>query len=155
MSFLYKRLIKIGLISLLVYFCFIIKDQKYWKTKQKLSKNKLHWRNLSLPKIVKLYSEEYRFTGQPYRIFPSKLVRFSSTAIKCRLNTAADFERSKKPFCKKWGVALTAINKPTEGIRRMLYRKDWCIIVVASNKVQANVSPPGPDHVTDIVIQSF
>jgi hypothetical protein len=32
--------------------------------------------------------------------------------------------------CKKWGVVTTIFEPPTEAIRRFLYRKEWCLVIV-------------------------
>ena len=38
-------------------------------------------------------------------------------------------KQARKSRCAKWGV-VTTIFEPSESVRRFMYRKDWCIIVV-------------------------
>ena len=32
--------------------------------------------------------------------------------------------------CKKWGVVTTIFEPPSEAVRRFLYRKEWCLVIV-------------------------
>ena len=48
-------------------------------------------------------------------------------------HNAHSFEKSttyKRFKCKKWGVVTTIFEPSSEAVRRFLYRKQWCLVVV-------------------------
>ncbi len=90
----------------------------------------------SLSKAIELATSGKEFSGDRVREFPSNSRQFNNGKI------AKKCKASARKLCSKWGV-LTTINEPTEAIRRFLYRKDWCIIVVGDltlPKVSMNFS---------------
>ena len=46
----------------------------------------------------------------------------------------------KRFDCKKWGVVTTIYEPPSEAVRRFLYRKDWCLVVVGDRGKPKQVS---------------
>ena len=46
----------------------------------------------------------------------------------------------KRFNCKKWGVVTTIFAPPSEAVRRFLYRKDWCLVVVGDRGKPKQVS---------------
>ena len=79
--------------------------------------------------IVKKLSAESKFTGEPIRIFPKQKRFFSSSERKCIFSKKQDIKSISEPNCEKWAVVITS--RPlTEGVRRLFYRKDWCLVIV-------------------------
>ena len=64
------------------------------------------------------------FDGSSFRKFPKNLRKFYK-------QKDVIVKKSPKSIwkCKKWAVATT-IFKPAEAMRRFLYRKDWCLVVI-------------------------
>ena len=66
------------------------------------------------------------FNGLPFRNFPQHLRKFhNETIIKSKKMPDSKWN------CTKWGVVTTIFAPPKqEAVRRFLYRKDWCVVVV-------------------------
>ena len=73
------------------------------------------------------------FGGQRIRKFPLKKQRHKGSHIlSSRLNaTSGD--------CTKWGVMTTIHAPPSESIRRFLYLKEWCVVVVGDKVLNEKV----------------
>ncbi|KAH3817008.1 hypothetical protein DPMN_118534 [Dreissena polymorpha] len=70
------------------------------------------------------------FTGKPLR-------KFNTNHIKFRNKRYPDLQADHgKTFnCKKWAVLSTIFTPPSEAVRRFLYMKNWCVVIVGdSNK---------------------
>lgn len=63
-------------------------------------------------------------TSEVFRNFPSRNIKFRSGYIQSNRK-----EQNQLEACEKWGV-LTTIFKPSEAVRRMLYLRDWCLVIV-------------------------
>ena len=63
------------------------------------------------------------FSGKTFRNFPMNLRKFHQTEISSRKKKISNHP------CTKWGV-VTTIFKPSEAVRRFLYRQDWCVVIV-------------------------
>ncbi len=81
----------------------------------------------SLVDTVDLVTSGKQFTGNKVRLFPNESRWYSQTAWNATNNRKCKI--TKKELCSKWGV-VTTINEPTEAVRRFLYRKDWCVVIV-------------------------
>ena len=74
------------------------------------------------------------FSGLPFRTFPPNLRKFYNSAI----ITIKTIPEHTGWNCTKWGVVTSIFAPPKqEAVRRFLYRKDWCVVVVGDkNKPQ-------------------
>ena len=73
------------------------------------------------------------FSGDKTRAFPRAHIQFKNVSfgeIKPRLIPSE---------CKKWGV-LTTINAPSEALRRFMYQKEWCVVVVLDKNSDEKVN---------------
>ena len=86
------------------------------------------------------------FAGKRIRHFPKDQIRYKGklapnfdanelkpSASTTRVNSGLD--------CKKWAVVTTIFSPPSEAVRRLLYRKEWCIVVVGDR------DKPGQVHI--------
>ena len=86
------------------------------------------------------------FAGKRIRQFPKDKIRYKGkltpnfdanelkpSASTTRVNSRLD--------CKKWAVVTTIFSPPSEAVRRLLYRKEWCIVVVGDR------DKPGQVHI--------
>ena len=98
--------------------------ENYLSSTENSLKNHQNVENHSeIKKILSNVTSGQEFSGEKIRSF----------------NGAKKFENvekwiGKKPQpskwnCEKWGV-VTTIFPPSESVRRFLYRKDWCVVVV-------------------------
>jgi hypothetical protein len=80
------------------------------------------------------------FSGDKIREFDNAKIRFKGKSIK-RLNSinTRDVEFLKRFNCSKWGVVTTIFDPPSEAVRRFLYRKNWCVVVVGDKGMQTEV----------------
>ena len=75
----------------------------------------------------------HEFSGEKCRTFKSER-KFQNSVTLLGKNP-----RKSKWKCVKWGV-MTTIFSPSESVRRFLYRKDWCVVVVGdSNKPKVSL----------------
>ena len=83
-----------------------------------------------------IYRKEY--SGKKFRSYSNERRRFHQAKISRRQNK---FQPLKlKCNSTKWGV-VTTIFKPSEAVRRFLYRKDWCVVIVGDeNKPKVKCS---------------
>lgn len=71
------------------------------------------------------------FKGHKIRRFPANELKFEGISFKSfsekDLKTLSD---NKLYPCGKWGVMTTIFHPISEAVRRFMYRKEWCIVVV-------------------------
>ena len=75
------------------------------------------------------------FTGDRIRRFPMDKIRYKGKlAPNYDSNehkpSASTLKKNSRLDCKKWAVVTTIFSPPSEAVRRLLYRKEWCIVVV-------------------------
>ena len=80
------------------------------------------------------------FSGDKIREFDKTRIRFKGKSIinLSNINTS-DGEFRKRFNCSKWGVVTTIFDPPSEAVRRFLYRKNWCVVVVGDKGMHAEV----------------
>ena len=89
--------------------------------------------DLEINKVLSNVTSGHEFSGEKFRTFEGER-KFQNDARLTRKKP-----RKSKWQCVKWGV-VTTIFSPSESVRRFLYRKDWCIVVVG-DKNKPKVSP--------------
>ena len=72
------------------------------------------------------------FTGEKIRNFTNFAFHRSKNNIPSAqvFDEKTNFETGHTGDCDKWGVMTTISSPPTEAVRRFLYMKDWCVVVV-------------------------
>ena len=45
------------------------------------------------------------------------------------IDTLEKHRSNYKYNCDKWAVVTTVFEPPTEAVRRLMYRNDWCVVV--------------------------
>ena len=96
--------------------------------------------------IISMATSGNVFVGKRIRQFPKDKIRYKGklapnfdanelkpSASTTRVNSRLD--------CKKWAVVTTIFSPPSEAVRRLLYRKEWCIVVVGDR------DKPGQVHI--------
>lgn len=58
--------------------------------------------------------------------FDSPKIKLSHLVVPSKISDESTFMK----MCDKWGVMTTVTEPPAESIRRFLYMKDWCVVVV-------------------------
>ena len=79
--------------------------------------------NLELKRILSNVTSGQEFSGEKIRNFTGAK-KFANIE-----NWIGKKPQISKWNCEKWGV-VTTIFPPSESVRRFLYRKDWCVVVV-------------------------
>ena len=73
------------------------------------------------------------FKGDIVRKFPQGDIKFAGKTAPRLNNDEIDLlnkHRSEFKYnCDKWGVVTTIFEPPSEAVRRLMYRKDWCVVV--------------------------
>ena len=106
-------------------------------------------RTNSLEDVISFHSDATgdQFSGEKIRTFSVSDFLFNDGTDK--IPNAMSFEEKsfdEKSFlksrgCDKWGVMTTISSPPSEAVRRFLYMKDWCVVVVADfNKPEVRTS---------------
>ena len=98
--------------------------------------------------IISMATSGNVFAGKRMRQFPKDQIRykgklapnFDSNELKPD-GTASTKRASFRLDCKKWAVVTTIFSPPSEAVRRLLYRKEWCIVVVGDK------DKPGKVHI--------
>ena len=75
------------------------------------------------------------FLGEVIRQFPESKIRFkgkiSDLGDDIGVGTVDQSQMSVSKFdCRKWAVMTTIFEPPSEAVRRFLYRRKWCVVVV-------------------------
>ena len=72
------------------------------------------------------------FSGEKIRNFTDFAFHRSQNNIPSAqvFDEKTNFETGHTGDCDKWGVMTTISSPPTEAVRRFLYMKDWCVVVV-------------------------
>ena len=71
------------------------------------------------------------FKGHKIRHFPKNELVFDKRAFKAISEEDLTVMKDNNKFgCEKWGVMTTIFDPPSEALRRFMYRKDWCVVVV-------------------------
>ena len=73
------------------------------------------------------------FKGDKVRKFPRGNIKFvGKTAPRLKNDEIDVLNKHRSEFeynCDKWGVVTTIFEPPSEAVRRLMYRKDWCVVV--------------------------
>ena len=73
------------------------------------------------------------FKGDKIREFPRKDIKFAGkSAPKLDSKDIYTLEKDRLNYkynCDKWAVVTTVFEPPTEAVRRLMYRNDWCVVV--------------------------
>ena len=73
------------------------------------------------------------FKGDIVRTVPQGDIRFTrKTAPRLSNDEIELLNKQRSEFkykCDKWGVVTTIFEPPSEAVRRLMYRKDWCVVV--------------------------
>ena len=84
------------------------------------------------------------FQGERTRIFPKNELKFrgktSGKFFESEINLIEEARRENKLGCEKWGVVTTIFEPPSEAVRRFMYRKDWCVVIVGDKGKPSKVS---------------
>ena len=85
------------------------------------------------------------FKGDIVRKFPRGDIKFAGKTAPRLNNDEIDLlnkHRSEFKYnCDKWGVVTTIFEPPSEAVRRLMYRKDWCVVVAGDKgKPSLNVN---------------
>ena len=71
------------------------------------------------------------FTGQKIRRYPINDMMFNGKSFsKISEEDQQTLDDDKKYHCDKWGVMTTIFHPPSEAVRRFMYRKEWCGVIV-------------------------
>jgi hypothetical protein len=80
----------------------------------------------NLDTLVQEATSGHEFSGLPFRTFPPNRVKF-----KDNVPVSTKSQLLSSPWnCTKWAVVTTIFSPPQESVRRFLYRKDWCVVIV-------------------------
>ena len=80
------------------------------------------------------------FSGDKFRTFNKTRIRFKGKSIMNHNNIKTrDGEVRTRFNCSKWGVVTTIFDPPSEAVRRFLYRKNWCVVVVGDKGTHTEV----------------
>ena len=73
------------------------------------------------------------FKGEKIREFPRQDIKFAGKSDPILNGSEINLlklQQSKNKYnCDKWGVVTTIFEPPSEAVRRLMYRKDWCVVV--------------------------
>ena len=74
------------------------------------------------------------FRGEKTREFPEDKIKFrgktAGTISESEIEALNNLQSNRSLGCEKWGVVTTIFEPPSEAVRRFMYRKDWCVVVV-------------------------
>ena len=73
------------------------------------------------------------FKGDKIRKFPENATLFRGKSSSVYSDDAIKFieeNQKTKHDCQKWGVVTTIFHPLAESVRRFMYRKNWCVVVV-------------------------
>ena len=74
------------------------------------------------------------FKGDKIREFPKNEIKFRGKICgklsEKDANTLKETRKQNKYSCEKWAVVTTIFEPPSEAVRRFMYRRDWCVVVV-------------------------
>lgn len=80
------------------------------------------------------------FSGKKIRYFPDDQIRFKGKMAPTEVTKEEEMDNNKNKFeCTKWAVVTTIFEPPSEAVRRFLYRKDWCVVVVGDKEKPGKV----------------
>ena len=85
------------------------------------------------------------FSGEKIRKFPDEKYRFKgmmapTESLHDKISSSTLTESKNHLDCIKWAVVTTIFSPPSEAVRRLLYRKEWCVVVVGDMGKPGNVS---------------
>ncbi len=85
-----------------------------------------------LEHILRQATSGNEFSGAPIRAFPDNMRTFSGRNPPQNRPKVAkkSHQNCTENCCKKWAVVTTIFSPPQEAVRRLLYRKEWCVVVV-------------------------
>ena len=71
------------------------------------------------------------FTGQKIRRYPINEMIFNGKSFsKISGEDQKILDHDRQYHCDKWGVMTTIFYPPSEAVRRFMYRKEWCVVIV-------------------------
>ena len=80
------------------------------------------------------------FSGDKFRTFDKPRIRFEGISGMNHNNIKIKHREVWTRFnCSKWGVVTTIFDPPSEAVRRFLYRKNWCVVVVGDKGMHTEV----------------
>ena len=96
--------------------------------------------------IISMATSGNVFTGDRIRRFPMDKIRYKGKLAPDydsneHKPSASTLKKNSRLDCKKWAVVTTIFSPPSEAVRRLLYRKEWCIVVVGDK------DKPGKVHI--------
>ena len=77
------------------------------------------------------------FSGEKIRWFDRTKAKFNRKSIP--VYSQMPYKYKGRFNCSKWGVVTTIFEPPSEAIRRFLYRKNWCVVVVGDRGMPTKV----------------
>ena len=77
------------------------------------------------------------FSGERFRTFTHRVFNNNKP-----LRKVTPHKNINQRNCTKWAVVTTIFSPPQESVRRLLYRLDWCVVVVG-DKDKPQVSLQG------------
>ena len=91
------------------------------------------------------------FKGEKIREFPHQEIKFAGKTAPILNDSETNLLKLKqsknKSNCDKWGVVTTIFEPPSEAVRRLMYRKDWCVVVAGDKgKPSLQVSTSISEH---------
>ena len=85
------------------------------------------------------------FSGRKLRKFPDGNRRFKGKiapieGIHSEYTIPQHVKKNRNKLdCNKWAVVTTIFEPPSEAVRRFLYRKEWCVVVVGDKEKPGEV----------------
>lgn len=83
------------------------------------------------------------FSGEKIRTFSEEKIRFKGKIAPTESNeeklASSGKENKNQLGCVKWAVVTTIFAPPSEAVRRLLYRKEWCVVVVGDKEKPGKV----------------
>ena len=83
------------------------------------------------------------FSGDKIRTFSVEKLRFKGKIAPTDTNEetldSSVKENKNQIGCEKWAVVTTIFAPPSEAVRRLLYRKEWCVVVVGDKEKPGKV----------------
>ena len=94
--------------------------------------------------MINLATSGSVFSGKKIRKFPESKFRYRGKTIQVRKlseeTVSSKLKNGEFNFnCTKWAVVTTIFEPPSEAVRRFLYRKEWCVVVVGDKEKPTKV----------------
>ena len=80
------------------------------------------------------------FSGDKIREFNHTRIKYKGTkTLSIHTANTRDEGFGNRFNCTKWGVVTTIFEPPSEAVRRFLYRKHWCVVVIGDKGMPTKV----------------